>query len=99
MRDTPRRSALGLCVSQSKRYTACDLELLINKVYNETQRAISSVITVAGIVPVYAVIRGGKVRKSLLINWNHMSSYYKTYKTKKFKIPGKYLFVRTNELL
>lgn len=92
----PCRSALGLCVSYPKRYITHDLELPINKVYNETQRAISSVITVAGIVPLYSIIRGAKVRKSLLINWNHMSSYYKIHKTKKFMILAKYLFVHSN---
>lgn len=40
----------------------------MNKVYNEIQKVISAVIIVAGIVSLYSLIIGAKVRKSLLIN-------------------------------
>lgn len=76
-----------------------DWKRLIKKVYNEIERIISSVIIVAGIVSLYSIIMGAKVSKPLLINCNHLSSYYKIYKTKKCLILGKYLFVHPNELL
>lgn len=57
----------GLWVSHLKRGIIHNLKLLINKDYNETHRAISSVIIVEGIVLLYFIIKGAKVRKSGLI--------------------------------
>lgn len=58
----------GLWVSHLKHGIINNLKLLINKYYNETHRAISSVIIVEGIVLQYFIIKGAKVRKSGLIN-------------------------------